>query len=142
MREHSLYNLNSQFHVYEERRGSTSTIAGVTGRPLDAVVRGSERVEPPPVGGPSPGPAKYRYDNTARTTTTRNTAPSNLVVTSVCGLHTFIHDSVVVVDYVRLSVGRQSFDHGKQRNCPRKLWGATKFWRWIATPKFPRTTHF
>jgi hypothetical protein len=84
MREHSLYDLNGQFHVDEERRGSTSTIAGVTGRPLDAVVRGSERVELPSPG-PSPGPAKYRYDNTARTTTTRNTAPSNLVVTSVCG---------------------------------------------------------
>ena len=42
--------------------------------------------------------------------------------------------------YVRLSVGRQRFDHGKQRNCPRKFWSATNFWRWIATPKFPMTT--
>jgi len=53
-----IYGGQSRF-ANEKERLDTSTIAGVTGRPLDAVVRGSERVEVPPASPTaSPGPAK------------------------------------------------------------------------------------
>ena len=75
MWEHSLYDLEQSVSDYKD--GSTSTIAGVTARPLLADCRGWDAVRPELPLGPSGGPAKNLYDNTARATTTRNTAPAN-----------------------------------------------------------------
>ena len=75
MWEHSLYDLEKSVCDYKD--SITSTIAGVTGRPLVADCRGSAAGRPELSPGPSPDPAKNRYDNTAMATTTRNTAPVN-----------------------------------------------------------------
>ena len=93
MWEHSLYDLEKLVCDYKD--GITSTIAGVTARPLVADCRASDAVLPELSPGPSAGPAKNRYDNTAMATTTRNTAPVNQrgVYKSE---YTFIH----TVDYL------------------------------------------